>query len=120
MTDDTRLKRRSFELAFQGQRQASDWTLVHGTITGPDDGPSRLVHAWLERDGRAYDPTVGRSFSVDVYSRIVGAVPAMRYSHETACRWVWQSGHTGPWDDCCLADEGTLRNDDDRGADLTD
>jgi hypothetical protein len=50
-----------------------------------------------------------RFFSVEVYSRIVGAVPAMRYSYDHASRWLSDTGHVGPWGDCCLADAGMLR-----------
>jgi hypothetical protein len=67
------------------------------------------MHAWLERDGRVYDPTVRRLFSAEVYSRIVGAVPAMHYSYDHAGRWLSDTGHAGPWDGCCLADAGLLR-----------
>ena len=94
-----------FEIALKRVLEASDWTLVHGTIIGPDDGPTRLVHAWLEREGRVHDPAVGRFFSAEGYTRIVGAVAAMRYRHEAANQWLIQTKHAGPWDDCCLADE---------------
>jgi hypothetical protein len=100
---------RSFALAVQAQGQAPDWLLVHGTITGPDHGPARRVHAWLEREGQVYDPRVRRFFSVGVYRRIVGAVPAMRYRYNHARQWSGDTGQAGPWGDCCLADAGMLR-----------
>lgn len=83
-------EKRCHELAGKGilQDGAERWTLVHGaTVAGID-------HAWLELDGRFYDP-VADSFDAQFAPGRIDH----RYTQIEAGKLISKTNNWGPWTD---------------------
>lgn len=89
---------RCYELCGMAALERPDWTLVHGFV---DIGKAvGMGHAWLERDGWAYDAVLAEVMRVELYSdrfnakaqqRVIGGSPV---AAKVLCY-----GHWGPWNE---------------------
>lgn len=97
---------RCFELAGKGQQRDPSWILVHGTIYG------WIAHAWLEKDGTAYDAVIDRFVPVPQYEREFDAIAERRYGPREAAEAMLsgpQGRHTwGPWHESAGNVQGLL------------
>ena len=67
--------------------------LVHGRIAGNN----RLGHAWIESQGRIWDPVSNKWFPRQKYLSGTLAVADKRYSLVEMSEQIAASGHSGPW-----------------------
>ncbi len=73
--------------------------VIHGTINMAQVG-GRRPHAWNEKDGKVFDPTLDHWFSVEKWYSpdwITQAQGETRYNGEEAVVKAIQEGHWGPW-----------------------
>lgn len=94
-----RLKQRTgrcYELAGAAALDRHDWMLVHGTGRGP--AGSRIGHAWLERDGWVYDPTLDVCMQLPQYIQRFAAERLNSWRGREVAEEVLRHGHWGPWD----------------------
>lgn len=68
--------------------------VAHGVVTPP--GGSPFWHAWVERDGRAYDNT-GGSMSLADHRATFKPEQVERYADHEALVYAVRTGHAGPW-----------------------
>lgn len=81
-------------------RDYANWTLVHGRPVRQRPPHIRYDHAWLEKDGVAYDPTTDTTLPVDAYYRLgqITTEGMHRYNRREARRKIVEFEHWGPWD----------------------
>ena len=72
--------------------------LVHGTVYG--GYPKRVIkHAWVEYDGKVYDPQLWEEFNKDFYYETFSARPERRYNLEDATVKSFRTEiYGGPWE----------------------
>lgn len=92
-----------YELAARGILDFDPtWTLVHGRAAFwcLKRLPYLISHAWLEKTGHAYDPTIDQMMTVDEYAARHSAIAERRYSEGQARKQVLAHEHWGPWHPC--------------------
>lgn len=75
------------------------WNLVHGVGRGVRGGRRPIGHAWLERNGWAYDVVHDELLSAEEQARKYGARPLLVLSRRDAARRIAAEGNWGPWGD---------------------
>jgi len=83
---------RCYELAGRGVNEHREWTLVHGKAFD-------VQHAWLERDGWAYDAVRDLLMGCEQYKDYAKATAERRYSAQEALEQMLATNHWGPWHD---------------------
>ena len=92
---------RCFELAARHLWKDPSWTLVHGYAQLVKSIPLLMAHAWLEKDGTAFDPTRhSEPVPLRRYRRIVSAKTVRRYSAAEVNKLLLTHKHWGPWGTC--------------------
>jgi hypothetical protein len=86
---------RCFELSGRGALNDPSWTLVHGSIYGPNN----IAHAWLTKDGVVYDTVIDRYMTEIEYAEKFNAVSERSYELKEATPLLLKQGHWGPWHD---------------------
>jgi hypothetical protein len=77
------------------------WTLVHGIVSGQGDLEGiRYTHAWVEKDGMAYDVPLGIGMNLDLYYGLgkINPEECVRYSRAQMVEKLLEHEHWGPWD----------------------
>jgi hypothetical protein len=75
-----------------------DWRLMHGAVVSPI-ATNLVGHAWLEHNGKIYDPVLNRECNVQAYYAKYRAKMIASYSRDEALSIGATNGHDGPWDD---------------------
>lgn len=68
------------------------WRLVHGIASG-------VQHAWLERDGRVWEPVHDTELDVAEFASKYRAMKERDYDAIEAAKNIVRTGHWGPWHD---------------------
>ncbi len=94
-----------YELAFHETVHTSmgrpEATLVHGVIrdTHVLGKGAVICHAWVERDGIAWEPILQTELPIDIFIRLYDAEVIHRYPAKKALDLAMKSGHSGPWEE---------------------
>ena len=84
-----------YSLAGMGAMLHPSWTLVQGMGRATDGGITG--HAWLERDGWAFDAVLDRAFELRKYLPRFRAVELGRWHGAQVAAARAEHGHWGPW-----------------------
>lgn len=90
-----------YEYAFAWVDNCPEYTLCHGTLTGPSVAQHDVDyhHAWAENEiaGLVYEPLVNKAFPLDEYYANTQPVDVSRYSAMSARLKVQTRETWGPW-----------------------
>jgi hypothetical protein len=81
-------------------RSYTDWTLVHGRPVLQRPPFIRYGHAWVERGGYVFDPSVGVTMPTDAYYALgkITEDEMYRYTAAEARLKLVEHKHWGPWE----------------------
>lgn len=88
---------RCYELSGFAALTRTDWTLVQGSVRGPQG--SRVGHAWIERGGFVYDSVSDEVMPNDAYRERFAVVELGRWQGREVADMLNRHGHWGPWID---------------------
>lgn len=86
---------RCYELSGELALYHHDWTLVQGEVNMRDG--SRMGHAWVERDGWAYDSVLDKCMPTPEFRARFAAVEHGRWQASGLAAAMIAHGHWGPW-----------------------
>jgi len=97
-----RLRRRlgrCYELSYLGLLADAEWTLVHGSLRGPESQGGWVGHAWLHRksDQMIFDPAQDLLLSRFDFQLKHRQKTHCEYSRMQAMLFATHFGHYGPW-----------------------